>query len=79
MVRTQIQLSEGQAQALKELSQRTGVSIAALMRKAADKLIEEGAQGRGLRAGLEVAGKYSSGAHNIAAEHDRYLDQAWDN
>ena len=77
MIRTQIQLSEQQAQALKELSQKTGVSVAALMRQAADKLIQEGYKGRGLRAALEVAGKYSSGFHNVAEEHDRYLDQAW--
>jgi len=77
MIRSQIQLREGQVQALKDLSQKTGLSVAALIRQAADMLIEEGARGRGLRSALQVAGKYSSSASDVAADHDRYLDEAW--
>ena len=42
MIRTQIQLTEDQAQALKELSAKTGLSIAELVRRGLAPLLRDG-------------------------------------
>lgn len=77
MVRTQIQLSEEQAQLLKELSLRHRESMASLIRQAIDQFIAAGTNNRsGLyRQALAVAGKYSAEKPDISVEHDRYLDE----
>jgi len=77
MLRTQIQLSFEQARAIKALSAKRGVSVAALMREAAQRLIEdEERQGRFRRA-IDVAGKHSSGLGDVADQHDHYLEEAF--
>jgi predicted transcriptional regulator len=77
MVRTQIQLSEEQAQILKELSLRNRESMASLIRQAIDQYIAAGTNNRpGLyRQALAVAGKYSAENPDISIEHDKYLDE----
>lgn len=74
MIRLQVQLTEAQAAALRRLAQRRGVSIAALVREAAQALIERGELEADPRArAREVVGRYSSGRGDIAREHDREL------
>jgi Arc/MetJ-type ribon-helix-helix transcriptional regulator len=79
VVRTQIQLTERQAHELRDLAAHEGVSMAALIRKAVDQLLEDrGLDARWERA-LSVVGKYTDpepGA-NVAEEHDRYLEEAY--
>jgi hypothetical protein len=75
MHRMQIQLTEEQATALRRLARRRGVSIAALVREAAQALIERGDVDAERRArAREVVGRYASGRHDIAREHDRELE-----
>ena len=80
MVRTQIQFTESQMQALRRLSATTGQSIAHLTRDALDAYLEQLA-GVGMNAKVErainVAGRFASGSHDISAEHDRYLADAF--
>ncbi|MBC7074513.1 MAG: ribbon-helix-helix domain-containing protein [Syntrophomonadaceae bacterium] len=76
MVRTQVQLTEKQAALLKQLSLKEEVSIAELIRRAVDQLLEEYAQkepqGRVERM-LDVVGKFRSGLGDLAKHHDRYF------
>jgi hypothetical protein len=80
MIRTQIQITEEQARALKRLSVREGKSMAELIRISVDDLIRRGGdidQGELRRKALLTAGKLK-GPENLAADHDRYLVEAFD-
>lgn len=80
MVRTQIQLTEEQADTLRELAGKEGASMAELVRQAVDELIRErGEIGRGerKRRALAAVGRFSSGLGDIAREHDRHLAEVF--
>lgn len=76
MVRTQISLTEAQLEALRELSQRSGESMAELVRRGVEHVLRE-AGGPSLeerrRRALAIAGRFSSGERDISVNHDRYL------
>ena len=76
MVRTQIQLTETQARLLHEQAQKSGVSVAALIREAVDEYLAK-LQGGGRRElverAKEAAGKYHAHLPDLARNHDRYL------
>ncbi len=80
MVRTQIQLTEEQASALKKLALSRHLSIAELIRQAVDNMIKTSTtidiEERRKRA-IEVAGRFSSGKRDISREHDKYLAEAF--
>lgn len=80
MVRTQIQLTEQQAQALKELAVARGLSMAELIRQSVDLFLQTKAellhQDR-VQKLQEVAGKYTTGAPDLAENHDGYLDEIY--
>ena len=75
MIRTQVQLTDEQAQVLKALSARTGLSIAALVRRALLPLLRDGlaSDEERFRRASEIVGRFHSGKTDIAREHDRYL------
>jgi hypothetical protein len=76
MIRTQIQLTEKQAEALHEISRRTGTSVAELVRQSVDVYLKSQRQPdreEQVRRALSAMGKYSSGLTDVGAEHDRYL------
>lgn len=81
MVRTQVQLTEGQMKSLKRLSTASGKSIAEIIRNSVDLLVSRtampNAEERVSRA-LAVAGKFSSGRNDISTDHDRYLAEAYE-
>lgn len=80
MYRTQIQLTESQAQALKELAASQKRSMAEVVREAVDMLLETSAsvsREERQRRALAAVGRFHSGHHDIATEHDRYLDEAY--
>jgi len=76
MVRTQIQLTEEQASALKKLALSQHLSIAELIRQAVDNMIKTSTtidiEERRKRA-IDIAGRFSSGKRDISREHDKYL------
>jgi hypothetical protein len=78
MIRTQIQLTNEQARALKRLSAKEGKSVAELIRVSVDDLIrrsgDEDPEELRQRA-LQVVGKLN-GPENLAANHDAYLAEA---
>jgi hypothetical protein len=75
MIRTHVQLPDDQAQALKALSVRTGLSIAELVRRGLVPLLHSGIGGdeERLRRAAAVVGRFRSGRSDISGEHDRYL------
>jgi hypothetical protein len=84
MRRTQIQLTEEQHRELKRWAHRLGISLSEAVRRCvADRLAAERlGSGRAslVREVRAVVGKYAdpSGATNVAREHDRELDEAFD-
>ena len=80
MVRTQIQLTEAQAEALKFLAARKKVSMAELVRSAVDSVIQsEGMVDRSerIRRALDAVGRFHSGTDDLAVNHDRYLEESY--
>ena len=80
MIRTQIQLSEQQAKALKKLAILRKVSVAELIRQAVDEQLRavgpvdpEERKRRAIAAG----GRFNSGLGDLAANHDQYLAEAY--
>ena len=80
MVRTQIQLTEEQAQALKELAADQHVSVAEIIRRSVDTMIRSPrgcTEDERWRRAVAVAGRFHSGKTDIATNHDRYLAEAY--
>lgn len=80
MVRTQIQLSEEQAKAVKRIAAAQGTSMAEVIRRAVDEIMITSPAGdvneRHERA-LAIVGKFRSGKRDISSNHDRYLAEAY--
>ena len=81
MIRTQIQLTEGQARRLRAWAAEHGVSLAAAIRCSVDRMLSEGTadiEARYARA-ASVLGSIPDpdGASDVSVEHDRYLDEAY--
>jgi hypothetical protein len=80
MIRTQVQLTEEQARALKSLASARQVSVAELIRQSVDTLIrssgEIGPEERRRRA-IAAAGRFHSGVSDISTKHDEYLVEAF--
>jgi len=80
MIRSQVQLTEAQLEALKELAARRGVSVAYLVRQGIDELIRAAstttAEERRHRA-IAAAGRFSSDRDDVSVRHDDYLAEAY--
>jgi len=81
MVRTQIQLTEEQAKAVKRIASAQGLSVAELIRRAVDNIVNSSTivdtEERKRRA-LEIVGRFRSGKRDVSKEHDAYLAEAYD-
>ena len=80
MVRTQIQLTEDQAEALKRISTSRHLSVAELIRRAIDMMIRTSAlvdPEERLKRSLEIVGKFGSGRRDISKKHDVYLAETY--
>jgi len=79
VVRTQIQLTEEQAQMLRALSLSSRESVAALIRKAVDQFLMTGNPDRSAlyRQAGSIVGKYKSELPDISVKHDQYLEEAF--
>ncbi len=80
MIRTQIQLTEAQAQTLKTMAAARRSSVAELIRQSVDHLIRQSGsidvEERRRRA-IAAAGRFHSGQSNVSTEHDRHLAEAY--
>ncbi len=77
MIRTQIQLTEGQASALKAIAQQQGVSMAELIRRAVERIVEESDKEDKWWRASSLIGRYHSGRSDVSTNHDTYLDEAY--
>jgi hypothetical protein len=82
MVRTQIQLTESQARALRQRAHERGVSMAEVIRGFVDQGLAAAVPDRAAlyrRAALAI-GRWRDrgGARDLAENHDRYLDEAYE-
>lgn len=81
MVRTQIQLTEAQAKAVKRAALEEGTSVAEVIRRAVERMAEArprmSAQER-VRRAIEIAGKFRSGKKDVSRKHDQYLAEAYE-
>ena len=78
MVRTQIRLTEQQAQKLKSMAAARGISVAELVRQRVDLLIKTAAEPMHqemVQKLKELAGKYTTGITDLAENHDSYLEE----
>jgi hypothetical protein len=79
MVRTQIQLTEGQAATLRQMAAVRRKSVAELIRFSVDLLIRQSSIGT---ASLQdraknVAGRFASGSPEGSQDHDRHVADAF--
>lgn len=80
MIRTQVQLTEAQMKALRELSVSSGKSIADLVRQGVDRFLAlQPSLNRKERIerAMRVAGRFKSGTPDVSTHHDRYLAEAF--
>lgn len=81
MIRTQIQLTEAQMVALRELAARRQVSIAELVRRGVDRIIASGGElgvTERRRRALRRFGEFRSGLGDLSERHDAYLAEDLD-
>ena len=80
MVRTQIQLTERQAKAVRAMAKTRGVSAAEIIRRAIDDLMQSNLMvdeaDKRARA-LSVVGRFRSGRHDVSKDHDSHLAEAY--
>ena len=80
MIRTQVQLTTGQIDALRNLSRSSGKSVAELIRNAVDQLLTaKPASDRTdqVARALKVVGRFASGKSDVSRNHDQYLAEAF--
>ncbi len=79
MIRTQIQLTPEQDQALKRMAARQGKSVAELIRASVDEMLKtsEYRDPAELRKKAIAAAGTFPGPDDLASQHDHYLDEAY--
>ena len=80
MIRTQVQLTDAQLQALRHLSVTTGKSVAELIRNGTDQFLAGRRVSKPedrIERAIKAAGAFASGSNDAGADHDRYLAEAF--
>jgi hypothetical protein len=80
MIRTQIQLTEEQMEALRRLSALKKKSMADLVRQSVELYLDRETMGGDVlrvQRALAVVGKFSSGSRDGSSGHDRHLADAY--
>jgi predicted Ser/Thr protein kinase len=80
MIRTQVQLNEEQAKAVKRIAAAQGTSMAEVIRRAVNGIIGSSLSGdwkEQHQRALEIVGKFRSGKRDVSKNHDRYLKEAY--
>lgn len=80
MVRTQIQFTQEQLDALRARAARLEVSVAEVVRRAVDDWLEGAVtptEEERRRRALEAVGRFSSGCDDTARRHDEHLADAY--
>lgn len=80
MVRTQIQLDEKQAEALKRIAAAQKVSMAEIIRRGVDLYLKTSlsiSDDERRQRAIRASGKFRSGKGDLAKNHDAYLAEAY--
>ena len=80
MVRTQIQLSEEQSRRLRASDARQGISVAELIRRGVDAVLDRESARSGeelARKAIQAAGRFHSSHSDVSRRHDDYLSEAY--
>lgn len=78
MIRTQIQLTEQQYSSLKAMAQAQGISMAELIRKSLDNMINSSVKNNDrITRAMNAAGRFRSGLKDLSTNHDDYLSEAF--
>ncbi len=80
MVRTQIQLTPDEAEAVKRIATEKGVSMAQVIRESIDAYVRSAARpGReqARQRALSIIGIAHGGPKDLAERHDEYLEEAY--
>jgi hypothetical protein len=78
VIRTQISMTDGQADALRRLAAVRRRSQAALLRDALDELLRDDILARRATMARDVIGAFRSGTHDTAEAHDQALAASFD-
>jgi hypothetical protein len=76
MIRTQVQLTDAQARALRRVAAERGVSMAAVIRDLIEHALEAPATRRTTRARSAI-GRFASGVSTVSRDHDAELERAF--
>jgi len=77
MIRTQISMTEAQAEALRKVAASRRISQAAVLRDALDLVVASEQRTRRIERAKGALGSFSSGFADTSAEHDAALDDAF--
>jgi hypothetical protein len=80
VVRTQIQLTKKQADALRRRAAQEGRSLAGLIRQSVDIYLSQSqsaSKDSKFDRAIRAAGKFNSGGRDVSSNHDRYLADAY--
>lgn len=78
MIRTQVQFTEEQLEALRTRAAREDLSVSALVRRAVDALVSTEASARETRQrAIDATGRFGSGRDDVARRHDDHLAEAF--
>lgn len=78
MVRTQVQFTEEQIEALRARAAREDVSVSELVRRAVEAWVAtETSWKEKKRRALEIAGRFRSGQSDVARRHDEHLAETF--
>jgi Arc/MetJ-type ribon-helix-helix transcriptional regulator len=81
MVRTQIQLTREQFEAVKRTAASRNISSAEVIRQAVEVMLKSRSvsdEGHRRSRALKAAGAFRSGSHDVSKNHDVYLAEAYD-
>jgi len=81
MVRTQIQLTREQFEAVKRMAASRNISSAEVIRQAIEALVKSRRvldEGQKRSRALKAAGAFRSGTHDVSKNHDAYLAEAYE-
>ena len=80
MIRTQVQFTEKQWEALKKIAAARHVSVAEIVRQSVEQMLRS-PDNRTLdeyrQLAAEIVGKYGSGHSDISTNHDQYLADSY--
>jgi Arc/MetJ-type ribon-helix-helix transcriptional regulator len=81
MVRTQIQLTREQFEAVKRMAASRNLSSAEVVRQAIEALLKSRSglgEGHKRSRALKAAGAFRSGRHDVSKNHDAYLAETYE-